>query len=249
MNLTQQLQRINLLNSNVGANISNSREFYEFESASEFIDETIEVLSTDNLSHKKNYFLDNQEEIQDSLQNMHNLLDLLQSVEQSDQNVINLVKLVAITIKHIEDGIARFNSELMGQITKDTVKETVEVTQDTITEAMSSNEGTKKIVEDLKDIKTTSQKADEKTEKIREGFNNIMKNKGNRPQQNQQQKVGYLITDDNFTSYCFVPGSNLDKKTLNEMLQKSGIKNAKLYKLNEIPTHQKQIQTTITVVS
>ena len=58
MNLTQQLQRINLLSSNVGANISNSREFYEFESASEFIDETIEVLSTDNLSHKKNYFLD-----------------------------------------------------------------------------------------------------------------------------------------------------------------------------------------------
>ena len=237
MKVEQQLASLNISNP--------TQEIWEFMQNAEFIDNTLDVLSSDNLAQKKSYFIDNQQEITESIDGLKRLIDSIPDEEAGS----NLFKLASITIKRLEDGIEKFNQEL--QMSVHSVKEDIIVSEDTIKDAMQNNETTKQIVEDLKKQKI-EHKIDANTEKIRESFNKFSMDK-QQFQLNQKpivkQAVGYLIATQDFSDFRVVPGSNLSKEVLNRMIEKSGIDNARVFQLTELPTKQKTVQKVVTVMS
>lgn len=250
MNVTHELKNIDL-NSPLGQIISNSQEYNSFNNDSEFIQDTLDVLESDNLAHKKNYFIDNQVYVTDSLNNLHQLLRLLEDNIQdqnADANLTHLLQIVGITIKKLERGIDRFQQELTGQISTQTVNEKISVSEDTIKEAMQKNESTMQMVENLKNPNEAT--IDERTAEIQKSFAELTKQK-HMVQQNQKKQnllQGYLIASQDLSNFRIVQGNNVSKDALNELIERSGIDNARVFRLNEMPTKQKTIQKVVTVV-
>lgn len=236
MNVAQELENISIVNP--------TQETFQFQQDAEFIDDTLTILGSDNLAQKKSYFIDNQQEIMESIDNLKRLIN---SIPEEASNS-NLFKLVSITIKRLEDGIEKFNQEL--QISANSVKEDIIVNEATVKDALQNNDTTKQIVEDLKKQKI-EQMIDSNTEKIRESFNKFSIQK-QQYQHNQKpvnkQQVGYLIATQDFSDFKIVPGTNLSKEVLNKMIEKSGIDNARVFQLTELPTKQKTIQKVVTVI-
>lgn len=250
MDITQKLKNITL-NSPAGQIISNSKEYNSFNNDSEFIQDTLDVLESDNFSNKKNYFIDNQVYVTDSLNNLHNLLQLLNDniTEQNpDVDLKCLLQIVKVTIKKLEIGINKFQQELTGQISPQTVNEKISVSEDTIKEAMQNNENTMQMVEDLKNPSKAT--IDERTAEIQKSFAELAQQKYTVQYNQKKQNLiqGYMIASQDLTSFKIIQGSNISKDALNELIERSGIDDARIFKLNEIPTKQKTITKVVTVV-
>lgn len=252
MNVAQELEKINISN-------NPSKELWQFFQDAEFIDETINVLESDNVAHKKSYFIENQAEVMDTLENLRICLEIAnqRSTIPSDeqQSYSTLYKLIGITIKRIEEGIDRFNTELTDGVSSKSVKEDIVVSEDTIKDAMQNNETTMQIARDLKNPRKTE--LDERTAQIQKDFNKLAYQKKMAQQQQtvfhqqpQQALIpgGYLVTSQDLSECKVISGTNLSKDVLNKLIEKSGIDNARLFKLTEIPTKQKTIQKVVTVV-
>ena len=252
MNIVDELQNIDL-NSPLGQMIYNSQEFNSFDIDSGFIQETLNVLESENLAHKKSYFIDNQVYVTDSLNNMNRLLKLLEDNigdQNSDANLSRLLQVVGMTIKKLERGIDKFQQELVGQVSSKTVNEKISVSKDTIKEAMQSNENTMQIAKDLKDPSNIA--IDDKTAEIQENFKEYYRElkaqkKMEAQQQQNQQQLRYLITSTDLQEVRFV--QNVSKNMLNTLLQNCGIDNARVFELKEVPTKKKTIQKTVTVIN
>ena len=252
MNIVDELQNIDL-NSPLGQMIYNSQEFNSFDIDSGFIQETLNVLESENLAHKKSYFIDNQVYVTDSLNNMNRLLKLLEDNigdQNSDANLSRLLQVVGMTIKKLERGIDKFQQELVGQVSSKTVNEKISVSKDTIKEAMQSNENTMQIAKDLKDPSNIA--IDDKTAEIQENFKEYYRElkaqkKMEAQQQQNQPQLRYLITSTDLQEVRFV--QNVSKNMLNTLLQNCGIDNARVFELKEVPTKKKTIQKTVTVIN
>ena len=231
--------------------IKNSKEFNGFINEIDFIEEVLTVLKTSDLTRKKAYFIENQIYITDSIQNLRNLLELIS--KYANDNTFDLLNLIDNLVRNVESEIEKFQNQLTNDISKDSVMEKVELTKDSIEDAMKNNVNTRQIINDLKNNNVPE--IDEKTAKMREEFNkfrqeakqNRQKNINSVPKNGQQ--VGYLIASSDFSEYKIVPGTNLSKDVLNKMIEKSGIDDAHIYQLTELPTHKKQIQKVVTVLS
>ena len=258
IDVEEQIQNLNLT-SELGKMITSTSEFQSFSTDTDFIQETLNVLASDNLINKKNYFMDNQVYITDTLKNLHDLLQLLQDnvgADNEDADLIQLVKVVGVTINQLERGIDKFNQELTGQVSSHTQKDEVLVTEDTIKEAMQTNENTMQIAKDLRNPDQI--KIDEKTAQIQKSFQELKQQKRaaaamqqNRPQKGIQpnaQPVRYLIASSNLQDVRFVQ-QQCSKETLNNILQSCGIDDARVFELKEVPTKKKTIQKTVTVIS
>lgn len=257
IDVEDQIQNLNLT-SELGKMITSTSEFQSFSTDTDFIQETLNVLASDNLINKKNYFMDNQVYITDTLKNLHDLLQLLQDnvgADNGDADLIQLVKVVGVTINQLERGIDKFNQELTGQVSSHTQKDEVLVTEDTIKEAMQSNENTMQIAKDLRNPDQIE--IDEKTAQIQKSFQELKQQKRaaaamqqNRPQKGMQsnaQPVRYLIASSNLQDVRFVQ-QQCSKEMLNNILQSCGIDDARVFELKEIPTKKKTIQKTVTVI-
>lgn len=245
------------LDTPLGEMIQSTSEYLTFVNDIGFIQDTLSVLESDNLSHKKNFFLDNQSDVTDSLSNLHKLMDVFDdnSIDASngDAGVAKLYQIIGITIKKLERGIEKFNQELTGQVSSTTVKEEVLVTEDTIKDAMQNNESTMQIARDLKNPRNTA--IDPRTAQIQKDFQNLV-NQKRTVQQQQSHKTqpksnlitnGFLIASQDLSEFKIVSGI-ITKDALNQMIEKSGIDNARVFQLSELPTKQKTIQKTVTVV-
>ena len=254
--LEAQIQSLDLT-TEIGRTIASTQEFQAFNTDMDFIQETLNVLASDNLINKKNYFMDNLMYVTDTLSNLHNLLQLLQdNVDQgcTDPDIDKLVKVVGVTINQLERGIDKFNQELTGQVSSNTKKDEVLVTEDTIKEAMQTNENTMQIAKDLQNPNKVE--LDEKTAQIQKSFQELTQQKRaaamqqQRPQRKKLQNVRpvkYLIASQDLQEVRFVQ-QQCDKETLNNILQSCGIDDARVFQLNEIPTRQKTIQKKVTVI-
>jgi hypothetical protein len=254
--LEAQIQSLDLT-TEIGRMIASTQEFQAFNTDTDFIQETLNVLASDNLINKKNYFMDNQVYITDTLSNLHNLLQLLQdNVDQgcTDPDIDKLVKVVGVTINQLERGIDKFNQELTGQVSSHTKKDEVLVTEDTIKEAMHTNENTMQIAKDLQN--PNKAELDEKTAQIQKSFQELTQQKRaaamqqQRPQRRVQQNVQpvrYLIASQDLQEVRFVQ-QQCNKEMLNNILQNCGIDDARVFELKEVPTKKKTIQKTVTVI-
>lgn len=250
MDIAQKLENLNL-NSPAGQIISNSKEYNSFNNDSEFIQDTLDVLESDNFSHKKNYFIDNQVYVTDSLNNLHQLLQLIKdnvTNQSSDVDLECLIQIVKVTIKKLELGINKFQQELTGQVSPQTVNEKISVSKDTIKEAMQKNENTMQMVKDLKDPSKAA--LDEKTAEIQKSFAELAQQKYTVQYNQKTQNLiqGYMIASQDLTSFKIIQGNNISKDALNEFIESSGIDDARIFKLDEIPTKQKTIMKVVTVV-
>lgn len=254
--LEEQIQSLDLT-TETGRMIASTQEFQAFNTDTDFIQETLNVLASDNLINKKNYFMDNQVYITDTLSNLHNLLQLLQdNVDQgcTDPDIDKLVKVVGVTINQLERGIDKFNQELTGQVSSHTKKDEVLVTEDTIKEAMQTNENTMQIAKDLQN--PNKAELDEKTAQIQKSFQELTQQKRAAAMQQQRpqrrvsqnvQPVRYLIASQDLQEVRFVQ-QQCNKEMLNNILQNCGIDDARVFELKEIPTRKKTIQKTVTVI-
>lgn len=254
--LEEQIQNLDLT-TETGRMIASTQEFQAFNTDTDFIQETLNVLASDNLINKKNYFMDNQVYITDTLSNLHNLLQLLQdNVDQgcTDPDVEKLVKVVGVTINQLERGIDKFNQELTGQVSSHTKKDEVLVTEDTIKEAMQTNENTMQIAKDLQN--PNKAELDEKTAQIQKSFQELTQQKRAAAMQQQRpqrrvpqnvQPVRYLIASQDLQEVRFVQ-QQCNKEMLNNILQNCGIDDARVFELKEVPTRKKTIQKTVTVI-
>lgn len=254
--LEEQIQSLDLT-TEIGRMIASTQEFQAFNTDTDFIQETLNVLASDNLINKKNYFMDNQMYITDTLSNLHNLLQLLQdNVDQGCTNpdVDKLVKVVGVTINQLERGIDKFNQELTGQVSSHTKKDEVLVTEDTIKEAMQTNENTMQIAKDLQN--PNKAELDEKTAQIQKSFQELTQQKRAAAMQQQRpqrrvpqnvQPVRYLIASQDLQEVRFVQ-QQCNKEMLNNILQNCGIDDARVFELKEVPTRKKTIQKTVTVI-
>lgn len=254
--LEAQIQSLDLT-TEIGRMIASTQEFQAFNTDTDFIQETLNVLASDNLINKKNYFMDNQVYITDTLSNLHNLLQLLQdNVDQgcTDPDVEKLVKVVGVTINQLERGIDKFNQELTGQVSSHTKKDEVLVTEDTIKEAMQTNENTIQIAKDLQN--PNKAELDEKTAQIQKSFQELTQQKRAAAMQQQRpqrrvpqnvQPVRYLIASQDLQEVRFVQ-QQCNKEMLNNILQNCGIDDARVFELKEVPTRKKTIQKTVTVI-
>jgi hypothetical protein len=255
--LEAQIQSLDLT-TEIGRMIASTQEFQAFNTDTDFIQETLNVLASDNLINKKNYFMDNQVYITDTLSNLHNLLQLLQdNVDQgcTDPDIDKLVKVVGVTINQLERGIDKFNQELTGQVSSHTKKDEVLVTEDTIKEAMHTNENTMQIAKDLQN--PNKAELDEKTAQIQKSFQELTQQKRAAAMQQQRpqrrvpqnvQPVRYLIASQDLQEVRFVQ-QQCNKEMLNNILQNCGIDDARVFELKEVPTKKKTIQKTVTVIS
>ena len=256
IDVEEQIQNLNLT-SELGKMITSTSEFQSFSTDTDFIQETLNVLASDNLINKKNYFMDNQVYITDTLSNLHNLLQLLQdNVDQgcTDPDIDKLVKVVGVTINQLERGIDKFSQELTGQVSSHTKKDEVLVTEDTIKEAMHTNENTMQIAKDLQN--PNKAELDEKTAQIQESFQELVQQKRAAAMQQQRsqrrmpqnvQPARYLITSQDLQEVRFVQ-QQCNKETLNNILRNCGIDDARVFELKEVPTKKKTIQKTVTVI-
>lgn len=254
--LEAQIQSLDLT-TEIGRMIASTQEFQAFNTDTDFIQETLNVLASDNLINKKNYFMDNQVYITDTLSNLHNLLQLLQdNVDQgcTDPDIDKLVKVVGVTINQLERGIDKFNQELTGQVSSHTKKDEVLVTEDTIKEAMQTNENTMQIAKDLQN--PNKAELDEKTAQIQKSFQELTQQKRAAAMQQQRpqrrvpqnvQPVRYLIASQDLQEVRFVQ-QQCNKEMLNNILQNCGIDDARVFELKEVPTKKKTIQKTVTVI-
>jgi hypothetical protein len=254
--LEAQIQSLDLT-TEIGRMIASTQEFQAFNTDTDFIQETLNVLASDNLINKKNYFMDNQVYITDTLSNLHNLLQLLQdNVDQgcTDPDIDKLVKVVGVTINQLERGIDKFNQELTGQVSSHTKKDEVLVTEDTIKEAMHTNENTMQIAKDLQN--PNKAELDEKTAQIQKSFQELTQQKRAAAMQQQRpqrrvpqnvQPVRYLIASQDLQEVRFVQ-QQCNKEMLNNILQNCGIDDARVFELKEVPTKKKTIQKTVTVI-
>lgn len=254
--LEAQIQSLDLT-TEIGRMIASTQEFQAFNTDTDFIQETLNVLASDNLINKKNYFMDNQVYITDTLSNLHNLLQLLQdNVDQgcTDPDIDKLVKVVGVTINQLERGIDKFNQELTGQVSSHTKKDEVLVTEDTIKEAMQTNENTMQIAKDLQN--PNKAELDEKTAQIQKSFQELTQQKRAAAMQQQRpqrrvpqnvQPVRYLIASQDLQEVRFVQ-QQCNKEMLNNILQNCGIDDARVFELKEVPTRKKTIQKTVTVI-
>lgn len=254
--LEDQIQNLNLT-SELGKMITSTSEFQSFSTDTDFIQETLNVLASDNLINKKNYFMDNLMYVTDTLDNLHDLLQLLQdNVDQgcTDPDIDKLVKIVGVTINQLERGIDKFNQELTGQVSSHTKKDEVLVTEDTIKEAMQTNENTMQIAKDLQN--PNKAELDEKTAQIQKSFQELTQQKRAAAMQQQRpqrrvpqnvQPVRYLIASQDLQEVRFVQ-QQCNKEMLNNILQNCGINDARVFELKEIPTRKKTIQKTVTVI-
>ena len=255
--LEEQIQSLDLT-TEIGRTIASTQEFQAFNTDTDFIQETLNVLASDNLINKKNYFMDNQVYITDTLSNLHNLLQLLQdNVDQgcTDPDIDKLVKVVGVTINQLERGIDKFNQELTGQVSSHTRKDEVLVTEDTIKEALQTNENTMQIAKDLQN--PNKAELDEKTAQIQKSFQELTQQKRAAAMQQQRpqrrvpqnvQPVRYLIASQDLQEVRFVQ-QQCNKEMLNNILQNCGIDDARVFELREVPTKKKTIQKTVTVIS
>lgn len=231
MNLTHELTKVQVPNPN--------KEFLRFNSESVFIDHVLEVLDSNDISHKKNFFLDNQGKIMNSMDNMKALLNTIQDPET------NLYKLVAMTIRALERGINRFSNDL--KVSMNTEKDNIVLDDVTIQEAINNNDTTKKMLNDLESGNNCN--PDEKTIELYDKF--LQSRKGpaiKKPSNKIYNKVQYIITSQDLSEIKVVPGVNLTKDVLNSFIEHSGIDNARVFELNEVPTTQKIIQKTVTMI-
>lgn len=254
--LEEQIQSLDLT-TEIGRMIASTQEFQAFNTDTDFIQETLNVLASNNLINKKNYFMDNQVYIADTLSNLHNLLQLLQdNVDQgcTDPDVNKLVKVVGVTINQLERGIDKFNQELTGQVSSHTKKDEVLGTEDTIKEAMQTNENTMQIAKDLQN--PNKAELDEKTAQIQKSFQELTQQKRAAAMQQQRpqrrvpqnvQPVRYLIASQDLQEVRFVQ-QQCNKEMLNNILQNCGIDDARVFELKEVPTRKKTIQKTVTVI-
>lgn len=255
--LEAQVQSLDLT-TEIGRTIASTQEFQAFNTDTDFIQETLNVLASDNLINKKNYFMDNQVYITDTLSNLHNLLQLLQdNVDQgcTDPDIDKLVKVVGVTINQLERGIDKFSQELTGQVSSHTKKDEVLVTEDTIKEAMHTNENTMQIAKDLQN--PNKAELDEKTAQIQKSFQELKQQKRaaaamqqQRPQRRMPQNVQpvrYLIASQDLQEVRFIQ-QQCNKEMLNNILQNCGIDDARVFELKEVPTKKKTIQKTVTVI-
>ena len=254
IDVEEQIQNLNLT-SELGKMITSTSEFQSFSTDTDFIQETLNVLASDNLINKKNYFMDNQVYITDTLKNLHDLLQLLQdNVGADNADLVQLVKVVGVTINQLERGIDKFNQELTGQVSSHTQKDEVLVTEDTIKEAMQTNENTMQIAKDLRNPDQIE--IDEKTAQIQKSFQELTQQKRaaamqqQRPQRRMPQNVQpvrYLIASQDLQEVRFVQ-QQCNKEMLNNILQNCGIDDARVFELKEVPTKKKTIQKTVTVI-
>lgn len=254
--LEAQVQSLDLT-TEIGRTIASTQEFQAFNTDTDFIQETLNVLASDNLINKKNYFMDNQVYITDTLSNLHNLLQLLQdNVDQgcTDPDIDKLIKVVGVTINQLERGIDKFSQELTGQVSSHTKKDEVLVTEDTIKEAMHTNENTMQIAKDLQN--PNKAELDEKTAQIQESFQELVQQKRAAAMQQQRsqrrmpqnvQPARYLIASQDLQEVRFVQ-QQCNKETLNNILRNCGIDDARVFELKEVPTKKKTIQKTVTVI-
>jgi hypothetical protein len=230
--------------------IKQSKEFNSFVNEIDFIEEVLSVLQTSDLTRKKAYFIENQVYITDSVQNMQKLLTIISGC--TNGYTYELLKLINDFVRNIESEIEKFKKELANEVSEDSVIEKVELSNDTIEDAIKNNPNTRQIINNLKNNNVPQ--VDEKTAQMREEFNKYMQNARQNRQntaqvQNNSQQFGYLIASSDFSEYKIVPGTGLSKDVLNKMIEKSGIDDAHVYQLTELPTHKKKVQKIVTVLS
>ncbi len=249
------------LSSELGMTLEHSQEYQAIDQEIQFIQTAINVLENETLAQKKNFFIDNQERVTVNLTNLQSFVDIIDEddlLNSSDYDVATFAKIIHMILKHLEDGIEKFNSELMNGVSSQTTKEEIIVSEDTIRDAMKNNNATQEIARELHNFKQ-EQAIDERTAKIRDSFKDMQQQKRMMQQQSKSQyrrtqiqsqnnTVEYLITSNDLSECKVVQGTNLTKEALNKMIEMSGFENARVFKLTEIPTKKQTIQKVVTVI-
>lgn len=217
-----------------------SDRFSDFCKNSGFIEDTINILESDNLDRIKNFFINNQEKIISQINSLKELLNDfsdkgidLNNMDDVDPTAKNIISIISLSVLQLETGLDRFQRRLKSSVSEHTTKEDIVISEEDVENVENDN---------------TMQKAIKDSKKMNQNINLMnIPNKGH-PSQTQNNGTYYLVTNDSFNQFAAYKLMNPTKDKLNEILRNCGIQGARLFQMTEVATIKKQIQTTITLV-
>lgn len=242
--LTEETEKLDMENLDPElAEIFISYRFTDFCKNSGFIEDTINILESENLDRIKNFFINNQEKIVSQINSLKELLNDfsdkgidLNNMDNVDPIAKNIISIISLSVLQLETGIDNFQRRLKSSVSKHTTKEDIVISEEDVENVENDN---------------TMQKAIKDSKKMNQNVNltNIPNNNGYPSLiQNNNNGTYYLVTNDSFNQFSAYKVANPTKDKLNEILRNCGIQGARLFQMTEVATVKKQIQTTITLV-
>ena len=237
-------------------------KYHAFIELTDDIDSINNALMSDNTNYKKLFFMDNQDRVKNVINFLHSFLtDIENALSLSDdenyseeeEEYNKLFSVISSVFNEIEKGIEKFNYELT--ISKDSKKEDIIINKDTIKDAINNNESTKQLVNDIQN--PSAVKPDDKSEEIQNSFKDLSQNgytrndghKGNFTRKFIESKAKmFLITDQSLSEKILVAVPVPTKEEINKRIAGSGIDNARIFELKEIPTKQKVVKRTVSFI-
>lgn len=240
-----------------------------------FIDTVIDTLNKDDLSIKKNYFIDHQAEVKGLIDDLKKYLtsdlDGYISSLPSDEETpcfTTLYEMISDMLHEIETGIDNFSKQLTSSVSKDvTEKDDIVIDEDTVSEAIKTNETTQQIMQNVSDAESNPEKyMSERKTALQNAFAENKANKNVQKQWNNpylehnfghkkavtQSKTSsnvanatYMVFDEVTGAAKFITG-NPSNTELENYLSSSGFRSPVLFKLSLIPTTTKTITKIVT---
>lgn len=240
-----------------------------------FIDTVIDTLNKDDLSIKKNYFIDHQAEVKGLIDDLKKYLtsdlDGYISSLPSDEETpcfTTLYEMISDMLYEIETGIDNFSKQLTSSVSKDvTEKDDIVIDEDTVSEAIKTNETTQQIMQNVSDAESNPEKyMSERKTALQNAFAENKANKNVQKQWNNpylehnfghkkavtQSKTSsnvanatYMVFDEVTGAAKFITG-NPSNTELENYLSSSGFRSPVLFKLSLIPTTTKTITKIVT---
>lgn len=240
-----------------------------------FIDTVIDTLNKDDLSIKKNYFIDHQAEVKGLIDDLKKYLtsdlDGYISSLPSDEETpcfTALYEMISDMLHEIETGIDNFSKQLTSSVSKDvTEKDDIVIDEDTVSEAIKTNETTQQIMQNVSDAESNPEKyMSERKTALQNAFAENKANKNVQKQWNNpylehnfghkkavtQSKTSssvanatYMVFDEVTGAAKFITG-NPSNTELENYLSSSGFRSPVLFKLSLIPTTTKTITKIVT---
>ena len=217
-------------------NFDTNFEYSKVKSKSDFIEEMFNVLDSSSIVEKKKFYIENQDNITDVIEDIKDLYQRLDSIEQPDVNINRASQLLFTLSGSISRLIFSLKKEMVEEVSQANGNDQILITNDNVNEVKDN-------------IEEQSQGEKLSSQEISNLLNALNATNNNHHVQNQNQNIErYLITSQDFSEMKILPGVNLSISVLNKMLERCGFDNPRIFTLTEIPTQQRIVQKRVTVI-
>ena len=228
----------NVLNKDVATTISECYSLFMQEM--DFLNQSVEILTGDNIASKKSFLISNKQHLDQVLLQLNTCFD---NLDTADSNIY--VERLRQYIYHTVDQFIVLTDKFKKELANDLVSgnEDIKIDHDTIEDAMKNNVNTKQIINDLNNIDNTDVIADEYTKNIQEKISD------NQPKSNvksviRRKRKRYLVASSDLSDYVVLNEAIQTTDQLNIVLENLRNKNpgiSKVFELVEVPTKIKVV--------